>query len=196
MRAIPLKLRHSPGFHIFCRISSNEVSRQLRGFLRRKPSLIVLRLDDQRATVLERLQNFIRVRRNDAEAFDNDFVLVFVYALSDVPDPSEGEKAIIRKRNCPWLAELPLFLLHGQWLPFEEETGWDEATTVLPWFSPGAAILKLVGAHIDGTEISLWRLRPIRHETPLHERQNAFARVSVETRGWLNAFRGNVVGGH
>ena len=166
----------------------------MRRFRRRKPSLIVLRLDDERTTVVERLQNFIRIRRNDAEAFDNDLVLVFVLPFPSVPDPSEGEKAIIRKRNCPWLAELLLFLLLGQWLPFEEEIGWDEATTMLPWLSPGAAALELVGARIDGTEIGLWRLRPVRHETPLHECQNTFARVAVEPHNRLNAFRGNVVG--
>ena len=109
---------------------------------------------------MERLQNFIRVRRNDAEAFNNNLVLVFVLASPSVPDASEGEKAIIRKRNCPWLAELLLFLLLAQWLPFEEKIGWDEATTMLPWFSPRAAVLKLVGARIDGTKIRLWRLRP------------------------------------
>jgi len=60
----------------------------------------------------------IRIRRNYAEAFDNDLVFVFVFAFPSVPDPSEGEEAIIRKRNCPWFAELPLSLLLGQWLPF------------------------------------------------------------------------------
>jgi hypothetical protein len=110
---------------------------------------------------VEWLQYFIRIRRNDAEAFDNDLVFVFVVAFPSVPDPSEGEEAIIRKRNCPWLAELPLFLLLGQWLPFEEKVSWDEATTVFPWLSPGTAALKLVGARIDGTKIRLWRLRPV-----------------------------------
>ena len=55
--------------------------------------------------------------------------------------------------------------------------------------------LKLVGARIDGTEIGLWRLRPVQHHAPLHECQNAFANVAVESHDWLNAFRGNVMGG-
>ena len=88
---------------------------------------------------MEGLQYLIRIRRDDAEALDNDFVLALVLALPSIPDPTEGEKAFIRKRNCPRLAELLLFLLLGQRLPFEEEVGWDETTTVLPWFSPGAA---------------------------------------------------------
>ena len=158
MRAIPLKLRHSPGFHIFCRISSNEVNRQLRGFRRSQPSLIVLRFDDERAAVMKRLENLIRIRRNDAEAFDDDLVVVVVRPLPPVPDPPKGEEAIIRKRYCPRLAELLLFLLFGEWLPFEEETGWDEVTTVLPWFSPCADTLKLLGSCIDGAEIRLWCL--------------------------------------
>jgi hypothetical protein len=66
---------------------------------------------------------------------------LFCPALPFVPDPSEGEQAFIRKRNRPWLTELFLFLLLGQRLPFEEKVGWDEATTVLPWLSPGAARL-------------------------------------------------------
>ena len=133
----------------------------MRGFGRCQPWLIVLRFDDERATVVKRLQNFIRVRRNDAEAFDNDLVFVFVLAFPSVSDPSEGEEAIIRKRYCPWLAEPHLLLLLGQWLPFEEKVSWDEATTVFPWLSPGTAALKLVGARIDGTETCLWCLRPV-----------------------------------
>ena len=61
--------------------------------------------------------------------------------------------------------------------------------------SISAATLKLVGARIDGTEIGLWRLRPVQHHAPLHECQNAFANVAIELHDWLNAFRGNVMGG-
>ena len=132
----------------------------MRGFRRSQPSFIVLRFDYERTTVVEWLQDFIRIRRNDAEAFNNDLGIVLALAFPSVPDPSKGEKAIIRKRNCPWLAELPLLLLLGQWLPFKEKVSWDEATTVFPWLSPGTAALKLVGARIDGTKIRLWRLRP------------------------------------
>ena len=160
----------------------------MRGFGGRKPSFVVLRFDDEGATVVERFQNFIRVRRNDAEAFDNN-LLVFVSVLPSVPDSSEGEEVIIRKRNCPWLADLPLFLLLGQWLPFEEKVSWDEAAPVLPRLSPGAAAIELVGARIDGTEIRLRRLRPVRSESPLHERQNSFARIAIESDYRLNAFR-------
>ena len=103
---------------------------------------------------MEWLQNFIRIRRYDAEAFDNNLTLLFVWAFPFIPYTAECEQAIIRKRNCPWFAELPLFLLLGQWLPFEEKVSWDEATTVFPWLSPGAAALKLVGARIDGSEFS------------------------------------------
>ena len=134
----------------------------MRGFRWRKPPLIVLWLNDERTTVVKGLQNFIRVRRNDAEAFDNDLALLFVFASPSVPDSSESEQAIISKRNRPWIAELLLFLLLRQRLPFEKEVGWNQATTVLPWFSPGAATLELVGARIDGTEIRLWRLRPVK----------------------------------
>ena len=119
--------------------------------------------------------------------------LLFVLAFPSVPDSSEGEKAIVGKRNSPWLTELLLFLLLGQWLPFEEEICRDEATTVFPWLSPGAAGLELVGARIDGAEGSLGRLGPIRQEAPFHERQNTFTRVAVEPDYWLNALRGDVV---
>ena len=37
--------------------------------------------------------------------------------------------------------------------------------------------------------------RPIRHQTPLHECQNTFASVAIESHDRLNAFRGNVEGG-
>jgi hypothetical protein len=50
----------------------------MRQFGRRKPSLIVLRFDYEWATVVEGLQNFIRVSRNDAEAFDNDLAHLLV----------------------------------------------------------------------------------------------------------------------
>ena len=50
----------------------------MREFRWSKPSLIVLRFDDERTTVMEWLQHFIRIRRNDAEAFDNNLVVVFV----------------------------------------------------------------------------------------------------------------------
>jgi hypothetical protein len=133
----------------------------MRGFRGREPSLIVLRFHDERTTVMEWLQHFIRVSRNDTEAFNNDLVFVFALAFPSVPDPSEGEQAIIRNRNCPWFAELLLFLLLGQRLPFEEKVDRDKATTVLPWLSPGATALKFVGARIDGTEISLGSLRPV-----------------------------------
>ena len=43
-------------------------------------------------------------------------------------------------------------------------------------------------------KLRLWRLRPIGHETPLHEFQNAFARITVEPHDRLKAFRGNIVG--
>jgi hypothetical protein len=62
---------------------------------------------------VERLQNFIRIRRNDAEAFDNEFVLALVLTFPYVPDTSKVEKAIARKRYCPWLAEFLLFFLFG-----------------------------------------------------------------------------------
>ena len=124
----------------------------MRRFRRRKPSLIVLPPDYERTTVVEWLQHFIRFRRNDAEAFNNDLVFVFALPFPPVPDPSESEKAITRKRNCPWLAELLLFLLLSQRLPLVETIGWNETTTVLPWLSPGAAALKLIGACIDGAE--------------------------------------------
>src|ERR1035438_3897772 len=122
------------------------------GLGRRKPSLIVLGLDDQRTAVVERLQNFIRICCDNAEALDDNLVLLCVISLPSVPDPSEGEEAIVRKRNSPRLAELLLFLFFGQWLSLEEEAGWYEASPVLPWLSPGAAALKLVGACIDGAE--------------------------------------------
>jgi len=134
----------------------------MRGFRQSQPSLIVLRLDDQRTAVVERLQNFVWICCDYAEALDDDFVLVAVLALPFVPDPSECEQATIRKRNRPRLTELFLFLLLGQWLPFEEEICRYEATTVFPWRSPGAARLELVGAGIDGAEGSLGRLGPIR----------------------------------
>ena len=111
----------------------------MRGFGGREPSLIVLRFDEERATVVEGFQNLIRIRRNDTEAFNNDLGIVLALAFPSVPDPSKGEKAIIRKRNCPWLAKLLLLLLLSQWLPLVEKTRWDETTTVLPWLSPGAA---------------------------------------------------------
>jgi hypothetical protein len=33
---------------------------------------------------------------------------------------------------------------------------------VLSWFLPGSAAFELIGARIDGAEIGLWRLRPVR----------------------------------
>jgi hypothetical protein len=93
---------------------------------------------------VKRFQNFVRIRRNDTETFNNDLVFVFVLTFPFVPDSSECEKAIIRERNCPWLAKPLLLFLLGQWLPLVEKTCWDEATTVLPWLSPGAAALKLI----------------------------------------------------
>ena len=129
---------------------------------------------------MERLQNFIRVRSNDAEAFDNDLALLFVQAFPSIPDPYEGEKTFIRKRYRPWLAEFLLFLLFGQRLPFEEKVGWDQATTMFPWLSPGAAALKLVGRALMELKVAFGRLRPVGHETPLHECQNTFACVVIE----------------
>ena len=55
--------------------------------------------------------------------------------------------------------------------------------------SLSATTLKLFGARIDGTEVDLWRLRPVKHHAPRHECQNAFASVAVEPHDWLNAFR-------
>ena len=144
---------------------------------------------------MERLQNFVWICCDYAEALDDDFVLVAVLALPSVPDPSEGEKLIVSKRNSPRFAELLLFLLLGQWLPFEEEICRYEATTVFPWLSPGTARLELVGAGIDGAEGSLGRLGPIRQEAPFHERQNTFACVAVEPDNWLNTLRGDVIRG-
>ena len=47
---------------------------------------------------MEWLQNFIRIRRYDAEAFDNNLTLLFVWAFPFIPYTAEGEQAIIRKR--------------------------------------------------------------------------------------------------
>ena len=126
----------------------------MRGFRRSQPSLIVLRFDDERTTIVEWFQHFIRIRCNDTEAFNNDLGIVLALAFPSVPDPSKGEKAIIRKRNCPWLAKLLPFLLLSQRFPLVEKIGWNETTTVFPWLSPRTAALKLVGARIDGTETS------------------------------------------
>jgi hypothetical protein len=38
---------------------------------------------------MERLQNFIRVRRNDAETLDDDLVLDLVLSFPSIPDTSE-----------------------------------------------------------------------------------------------------------
>jgi len=61
---------------------------------------------------------------------------------------------------------------------------------MLPRLSPGAAALELVGTRIDGTEIGLRHFGPIGYETPLHECQDAFARVTVEPNDRLDAFWG------
>ena len=37
-------------------------------------------------------------------------------------------------------------------------------------------------------KLALGVFRPVRHETPLHERQNTFASVAIEPHDWLNAF--------
>lgn len=134
-----MQLRHPPSFHTFRRIRPNQVDRQVRRFCRGKPSFIVLRFYDEWTTVVEWFQNLIRIRCNDAEAFDYELVLAFVQSSPSVPYSTEGEKSFIRKRYRPWLAEFLLFLLLGQRLPFEEKLGRDETTTVLPWLPPGAA---------------------------------------------------------
>ena len=91
MRAIPLQFRHPPSFHSFCWICSNKINRQMRRFHRRKPSLIVPWFDDERTTVVEGLQNLIRIRSNDAETFEDDLVLIVVLSFPLL--------AVIRKRR-------------------------------------------------------------------------------------------------
>jgi hypothetical protein len=44
---------------------------------------------------VEGLQYLIRIRRDDAEAFDNELVLAFVQSFPSVPVSTEGKEAII-----------------------------------------------------------------------------------------------------
>lgn len=45
---------------------------------RREPPFVVFRLDDERTTIVEGLQNLIRICRDDTEAFDDYLVPVSV----------------------------------------------------------------------------------------------------------------------
>ena len=78
MSAVSLQLRHPPGFHHFRWRSPYQVNWQMGWFRRCEPSLIVFRFNNEWTTIVERLQNLIRICCVDTEAFDDDLVLVFV----------------------------------------------------------------------------------------------------------------------
>lgn len=134
----------------------------MRGLGRCQPARVVLGLYDQRTSVVKRIEQFIGIGGDDAEALKNQFVIVRVAPLPSVPDAAEGKELVVGERHRPGLADLLFLLVFCQRLPLVEEVGRDQAAAMLPGLAPRAARSEFVGARVDGTEAGPWRLRPIR----------------------------------
>ena len=129
---------------------------------RLEPARVVLWLDDQRTSIVERLEQFVGIGGDDAEAFKNQLIVLRIMPLPSIPDAAEGKEPVVGKRHRPGLADLLSLLVFCERLPLKEEAGRDQATAMLPGLAPRAARRELVSARIDGAEAGPRRLRPVR----------------------------------